>query len=223
MKVIVPAKTNSERVPNKNFRKFDGEQNLVDITLSNLTNWSTELYPEDVYLSTETEEHREKYERRGYNYHARSRATTLNWTPIGEVFQVLAHEILDDEDDEVAFAMVTDPLFDRYQEVLDTWDLVKDHGYDSMGIAVPQRDHLLDSEFQPLGFGFGKQHRASQDLPVRYRFNFCFSIVKRDVFQSDPYHVGKKPFWFIHDQPSVDIDTMDDFGVASLLYGGIHG
>src|SRR5690606_31352787 len=102
MKVIVPAKTNSERVPNKNFRKFDGEQNLVDVTLSNLTNWSTELYPEDVYLSVDAEEHRTKYENRGYNYHVRSRATTLNWTPIGEVFQVLAHEILDDEDDEVA-------------------------------------------------------------------------------------------------------------------------
>lgn len=223
MKVIVPAKVNSERVPNKNFRPFHGDKNLVDVTLENFDGMMPYVTRRDIVLSTSDVADVQEYRDRGYGIHFRSETSTLNHTPIRDVLKELSDEILDDTDDEVAFAMVCDPLFTRHRDVFDVWDRVMYHGYDSIGVVVPQKEYLLDSEMKPEGFGFGRDHRPSQDLPTRYRLNFCFSIVKRDAFQRDPYHVGKKPFWYVYDGPSVDIDTMQDFKVAQHLYEDIHG
>jgi CMP-N-acetylneuraminic acid synthetase len=96
---------------------------------------------------------------------------------------------------------------------------VKRHGYDSLGLVVPQREHLLNDQFQPQGFEFGHGHKPSQELPVQYRMNFSVSIVDREAFATaESYHVLKNPFWYHVTGPSVDIDTMDDFKAAQALY-----
>jgi CMP-N-acetylneuraminic acid synthetase len=53
MKIIIPAKKNSTRVPSKNWRSFDGNKNLVEIKIEQVLKAAA---PGNVFLSTDDAE-----------------------------------------------------------------------------------------------------------------------------------------------------------------------
>lgn len=214
MQVIVFAKGNSKRVPNKNFREFHDGNSLLDIALSKLG-----LVPRsNIWISSEDPEKLEGFPLLGYQTILRNERFTRNDTPISDVLRDAVMALPDDGQD-VMFVMVCDPLLQDLDDIYYTWEHVRNHGYDSLGLVVPQREYLLNHELQPQGFGFGYDHVPSQQLPPTYRVNFAVSIVKRDAFDSaTAYHVLKRPFWYHVNGPSVDIDTMSDFRAAQALY-----
>lgn len=214
MLAIVFAKSNSERVPNKNFREFHDGKNLVDIALSKLAFLSRR----NIHISTDSVEMLDRYSAQGYGTIHRATLHTKNETPISDVLRDASLAVSGIGGD-LMFVMPCDPLLGDYEDIVYTWQAVGHHGYDSLGLVVPQREYLLDSNYQPQGFGFGYAHKPSQKLPVQYRMNFSVSIVDREAFaEAEPYHVLKNPFWYHVASPSVDIDTMSDFRAAQALY-----
>ena len=226
MKAIIPVKDNSTRVPSKNFKPFYGDKCLFDITVEKL---SKVLNPSDIYMSCENEERKPLAEAWGINFLLRDKRLTDNNLPFYDFFNGICDQVPGDDD--IAWCHATDPLFNSYKECFDVWQngvevlecgawttksIRKRH--DSLVVVYPQKDHLLDDNYNPIGFGFGAWHKISQALPTIYQLGFSLSILTRDCINKNGYYIGKNPYWYHARNKNVDIDTPEDFELAQAMY-----
>ena len=226
MKAIVPVKDSSIRVPSKNFKEFHGDKSLFDLTVCKLLKI---LSPDDIYMSCENEERQALSDKWGINFLLRDPHLADNDTPFYSVFNGVSDQVAGDDD--IAWCQVIDPMFDSYSECFDIWnngnetlecgawckkDIKKNH--DSLVVVYPHKDYYLDSSYQPEGFGFGRLHKKSQSLPVKYQLTFTLSILTRESIKQCGYYVGAKPFWYHASNPRIDIDTEQDFELAQIIY-----
>lgn len=223
---IVPAKSVSTRVPNKNYREFYCGESLVDITLQRLL--AAGLPGDRIYLSCDDTERRAVADRHGVRFlprdpqlcsHMPTDGTPQHNLALTDWIRGISGQVPGDDD--VAWAQVIDPLFDQHAECLRVWREERgDH--DSLAVCYPAREYLLGPDHRPLGWGFGEYHTPSQLLPTHYRFGFTFSILPRSTIARCGYHIGRNPLWFHARNHTVDIDTPDDWRLAQVIYGAIH-
>jgi N-acylneuraminate cytidylyltransferase len=226
MKAIIPVKDCSTRVPNKNFKDFYGDKSLFDLTACKLLKV---LSPDDIYMSCDNEERKTLADKWGINFLLREPHLADNDAPFYSVFNGVCDQVAGDGD--IAWCQVIDPMFDSYAECFDIWNngnevleggawckknIKKTH--DSLVVVYPHKDYYLDSSYQPEGFGFGRWHKKSQSLPVKYQLTFTLSILTRESIKKCGYYVGAKPFWYHTHNQHVDIDTPEDFEFAQYLY-----
>lgn len=215
---IVPAKKCSKRVPNKNYRPFDGSGSLVDITLFNLLDAGVPV--RQVYVSCEDESMRDVVEQSGVNFLLREPRLADNDTPLTDWIRETAAQVPGDGD--VIWAQVCNPFFNEYKSAFEKWDRWRNAGFDSLAVVHPFKDYLLDKDKLPIGWGFGPWHRKSQLLPTFYRFTWCLSILSRRSIDRVGYHIGEQPLWYEATGPVADIDTPEDFELARQLYAQRH-
>jgi len=213
MKVIIPLKTNSTRVPNKNLRPFHGGRSLFDIRAAQLRRV---FPPEDVYVSSELPA--VESIAAGYNFRflLREERLTHNETPFDEVIDAIFAHIPGDDD--LLWTSVTDPFFDGFPRVAMTWQEVDRTKYDSLLVVRPLRAFILDEHGRPINHGFGPWHVTSQGLDSLLTHNFACQIVTRAAACRCRYVFGARPYLFHWTGPEADIDTMDDFRRAQILY-----
>ncbi|MEU0544245.1 cytidylyltransferase domain-containing protein [Nocardia sp. NPDC005978] len=213
MKYVIPAKRGSNRVPNKNFRPFADGKSLLDILVTKLIRIADD--PADVYLSSEDETTREVAAKYGASFLPREAHLTENSYPFQSVVNQVCAQLPGDDD--VMWCHATDPLFDDHAAVVKSWESRDPESADSIVVVYPMKDYLLDSNFNPMGFGFGPWHRPSQQLPVFYMLGFTCSIMTRSVATNIGL-VGAKPMWHPATNLTIDIDTQDEFDFAAKLY-----
>lgn len=213
MIVIIPAKTSSTRVPNKNFREFADGKCLVDLTAEKVARAG--IPRERTYLSCEDAGMQEVAERNGINFLLRDPQLCDNYVPVTDWIRGITAQVPGDDD--VAWAQVIDPLFDGHAECLRLWREERGE-HDSLAVCYPAREYLLGSDHRPLGWGFGEYHTPSQLLPTFYRFGFTFSILPRETIARCGYHIGRNPLWFHAENQTVDIDTPEDWRLAQVIY-----
>lgn len=215
MKFIVPAKTNSTRVLDKNWREFSGGKSLVQICVEKL------LPLGEVWVSCEDGEKAEEILSWGASMHFRNEEWTNNSFPLTDWIRgtheelVLTGVLKDDED--IGWAQVTSPLFNEYAEMLKLWEEQREF-HDSMVAVYPQRGYFLDGKMNPVGWGWGEWHTKGQDLPKMYQMPWVFSILTADSIERTGYHIGARPCWFESRGPAVDIDTVHDWDYAKFLW-----
>lgn len=226
MKAIIPVKDCSTRVPNKNFKDFYNGHSLFDITVQKLLK---SIAPTDIYMSCENASRKLLADQWGINFITRDPILADNDTPFYDVFNGICDQIPGEDD--IAWCQVIDPMFDSYQECFDIWNngyeileagaycrkRVQDE-HDSLVVAYPHKDYFLNSSHQPEGFGFGRWHKKSQLLPIKYQLTFTLSILTRESIKSCGYFVGAKPYWYHANNKHVDIDTEADFTLAQHVY-----
>jgi N-acylneuraminate cytidylyltransferase len=213
MIAVVPAKANSTRVPNKNYRPFFRGMSLVDLLLSKLA----AILPGDrIYLSCEDETKADVAALWGVRFVSRSRWLTENDTPLPAVIRGIT-EPLGDPDDDVFWCEAIDPLFSGHEQMIVEWDSQVSFEHDSYTAVYPVKHYLLDANFQPHGFGFGMWHVPSQKLAVWYRLNFVAAILTRKAIAECGYVTGRKPAWFEATNQFIDIDTEEDFELAAEM------
>jgi CMP-N-acetylneuraminic acid synthetase len=210
MKVVIPAKASSTRVPNKNYREFYGNKSLVDILVEKLLRV---LSPSDIYLSCESPARETVAKWHGINFHLREEMLCRNETPLPDVVRGICGAI--PGTDPIMWCECIDPLFDGHGEALYQFQSAD---CDSLVVVHPERSYILDGRHQPIGFGFGPWHTPSQWLPQHYRLNFTCSILTRRAVQDCGYMVGVRPLWFDASTPFIDIDTEEDFRIAQVIY-----
>jgi N-acylneuraminate cytidylyltransferase len=92
-----------------------------------------------------------------------------------------------------------------------------DEGYDSL-ITIYKFKHFLMDEKGPLNFGFGAEHKNSEDLPELHLFTNGIVISPISSVKKWRYHFGPKAYRFEVDQKaSNDIDTRLDY-LAALAW-----
>lgn len=220
MKFIVPAKTNSTRVLDKNWREFSGGRSLVQICVEKL------LPLGEVIVSCEDPGKVDEVLGWGARMHLREEGWTDNDFPLTDWIRGTHEDLLLDgfleSDEDVGWAQVTSPLFDDYEDMLYLWEQ-SDPTYDSMVAVYPHRGYWLDENFRPVGWGWGEWHTKGQRLPMGYQMPWVFSILTPESVRRTGYHIGASPFWYISQSPAVDIDTEHDWNYAKYIYEERYG
>jgi len=213
---IIPAKTNSTRVPNKNWEFFHGGRSLVDITIQHLLDAGADK--KRIHISCEDmKATRSACNFYGVNHLQRSETLCDNSVPLTDWIQSIVSQVPGDSD--IAWCHVCDPLFDDHAEVIDAWSHAKENEHDSICVVHPMKSYLLDPIFNPIGWQFGEFHTPSQKLPQIYQFPFTMSILTRKTIDRFGYHIGKQPFWYISKAGTyIDIDTKDDWDMCQFLF-----
>lgn len=213
IKVVIPLKTNSQRVPNKNLRNFYKEESLFDIKAKQLL----EVFkPEDILVSSENPLVKELTDKYGFNFHLRDIELTKATAKENQIVKTLTDAVEDKECD-IMWAQVTQPLFNEFKEIIEKWNNL-DSKYDSLAVVKKQRHHLLDEKGNPVNFNFGYWHKISQDLPALYEVTWSAFIISREMLNQAYYQIGRNPYLYETQAPLIDIDNMSDFEVASILY-----
>ena len=85
MKIVVPVKGNSTRVPNKNFRPFFKEESLYDLRMKKLLKVFSSS---DIFVSSEDDKVRTKAEKFGANFILRDIELTRNEIGMSKVMSI---------------------------------------------------------------------------------------------------------------------------------------
>ncbi len=208
---IVPVRKGSQRVKNKNFKPFSNS-NLLEIKLNALKQIKT---IDRIVVSTDSIIAIEAAKRLGVEYHERDNYYASSECSNSEFFKNLAENI---KGDYLMYAPVTAPLIktktyydfiNRFYNAIDT--------HDSMLTACYVKDHMWLNN-KPLNYD-PQNSPNTQDLPNILKLTYGLSIIKREVMLSSKNVVGKKPnFYILEDPETIDIDTPLDFKFAEFLY-----
>lgn len=213
MKVIIPVKSNSERVKNKNFRPFYDELSLTEILIKKLLNI---FDGKDIYMSCDDINRKRLCDKYGINFLLRDKELTNNSIPMSTVITEVVKQIPGNDD--IMWCLVTDPLFDDYRGCYNKWKELGDSKYDSLVVVYPSKEYILDSNYTPIGFGFGEKHIPTQYLEPNYMLkNTVFTIKRKAVFECK-YYIGKQPYWYNAYNFSIDIDNENEFQIAQIIY-----
>ncbi|MFD6094878.1 cytidylyltransferase domain-containing protein [Nocardiopsis flavescens] len=213
MKAIIPAKTGSNRIPNKNFREFHGGRSLVDILVEKLLRC---LPPQDIFVSSDDDTKADIASKWGVNFLPRDKYLAQNSTPMNEVVQAVSLQIPGEND--IMWCQATEPLFDEYADCLQAWNELDRTQYDSLAVCYPVKKFMLDQQQRPIGFGFGPWHIPSQELPQLYQLNFTLGILSHRWVKECGYHVGSRPYWYASRGHCIDIDDVNDWELAQIVY-----
>lgn len=212
MKAVILGKSSSVRVKEKNYRPFFNNLSLTDILLEKLVKI---MDRKDVYLSCENEEFRYVADKWLVNFILRDKKYTLLETNTVDVVRGVCKDVPGDDD--ILYCSCMDPLFNDYENMFQTWEMVKSE-YDSLNVVYPKKNYYLDQNHSPIGFGFGHWHKYSQHIPPVYQVSWANSILTRESIQNVGYMIGKNPFWFDAYNPLIDIDTERDWQLAQVVY-----
>ena len=213
IKVAIPLKTNSERVPNKNLRPFYNEESLFDVKAKQLLKV---FQPHDVLVSSENPKVENLVKHYGFKFHLRDIALTKSSARENQIVKTIV-DAIEDKTCDVMWVQVTQPLFDEFDRIVDLWENLSE-GYDSLAVVKKISHHILDQNGNPINFNFGYWHKISQDLPLLYEVTWSAFIMSRSMLNETYYQIGRNPYLYDTSKPLVDINNLTEFEVAQILF-----
>ena len=217
---LVPMKGNSERVPNKNLKKFNGsplyhviintllKSSLID---SIIINTDSDKIADDIKFNFKN-----KIEIRIRDERIRGDFVSMN--------KIIEDDLLNSNADIYIQTHSTNPLLDvnSIDKALTLMiNNIKNNFiyFDSIFSVTKIQTRFYDINAKPINHDPNKLIRT-QDLDPMYEENSCFFIFTKSSFKnSNNKRIGINPKLFEIDKvESVDIDTIDDFIIAEALY-----
>jgi len=203
--VFIPIKHNSQRVPRKNFRLFNGVP-LYKHTLLKYSN-------EKVFVDTDSDEIFDgiKSDIRLSNVEVYRRDQSLIGDTVS-VCDLIKNFILKyDIKQPIAQIHVTSPFL-LASTVKSCYNIINE--YDSVASCNVLQVRLWRKEeygFCPVNHNPAKLEQT-QDLPEYYEENSAFYIFKPEVLIRTGNRIGQNPFFYeLKDPENLDIDTEEDW------------
>ena len=206
---VVPTRKGSQRVKNKNIRKF-ADTSLIELKLKVLRKVKG---IDEIIVNTDCEKTIELAKKMGLKYHKRDAYYASSNVTNDEHWRHLA-EVTDC--DVLMIAQTTSPLVkvSTYETAIKEFLNSKNDSLNS--VSLEKKFLWLDGK--PINYDISKTPK-SQDLPDIVSLNFAITIIKRDTLLETKNVVGKNPKFITLDKiESVDIDDEVDFMVAECLY-----
>ena len=232
MKVIIPAKCNSSRTLNKNWREFVDGKCLVEIKIGQLIEAGVDSA--DINVFCEQESKRSKVERLGAKFVLRDAANTKDDMHWSDVITTLVSSVDAEDDESIAWVQATTPLFgpDEYQKIFEYWRQIQSregafstkwNQYDSIITVRPIQHFILNDKGRPVNYNFGRWHEWSQDLETWYTLEQAIHIMLKKDYLKHNYYIGSKPYLYgSHPDDlmvrSIDIDEPWQFEDAQRLF-----
>lgn len=209
VKVVLPVRKGSERVPNKNFKEFYDGKNLLEIKLEQIIELG--IFNE-VYVDSDSDIAKKiasnygvKFRQRDEYFASSEVSNSEYWQNLGERYEGF-----------IFMVNVTNPLVSS-KSILNFYSNFKLGNYTS-GLSVTLVKEYLFHNNKPLNFSLDEVC-VTQKLPDFYSPNFALNIVSseylsknRSFFSSNTYlHTLSKV-------ESLDIDDSEDFYIAQQIY-----
>jgi CMP-N-acetylneuraminic acid synthetase len=207
-------KANSERVPNKNFRLIGGKP-LYYWMLETL--FAIEVI-DRVIVNTDAEQELFSHFYGNKKFVFRSRKPSLCGDLVS-MNKIIEDDILSDGSDIFLMTHTTNPLISTktLNNAIDIFVNRDKNKYDSLYSATKFQGRFYYEESVTINHNPNELLRT-QDLPPVYLENSCLYLFDKSTFLDTKTRIGKKPILFETPQlESVDIDTEDDWYLASLL------
>ncbi len=208
IKALIPARSGSVRVPEKNIRPFAGST-LLELKIKQLLSVPR---LDGVVVNSNSDEILAIAARAGAETVKREDRYATSDVPMNDVYKNLAENM---DCDFVLFTDCTNPLVktETITDVLHT-DLGE---HDSVNTAHLIKENLW-KDGKPMNYN-PDYHPKSQDLPDIFALNFAANLISRDNMIQYRNIVGKKPFLYrVSDEEGLDIDNPIDFEIAEYLF-----
>ncbi len=206
---VVPMKLNSERLPQKNIKKFRNGKPLCTYILETLLQVKEidEVY---VYCSNPRII---EYIQPEIHYLKRSETLDTNEAKINEVLFCFSEEV---KADIYLMTHATAP-FISVESIKKGLQGVLDGGYDSAFTAKKVQDFLW-KDGSPFNYCMNNIPRT-QDLPIMYMESSGFYIYKAELMTNLHRRIGKNPLIVeVGEIEGIDIDEIEDFIIADAVY-----
>jgi pseudaminic acid cytidylyltransferase len=214
MKIFIPIKEISQRVPKKNFRLFDGVP-LYKHTLYKLKDF-------EVYVDTDSEEILKEIQEDENLRHvvAYKRDTSLigHEVSVCELIHYFIYIYCDQESEIICQVHVTSPFL-NVKTLTDAHTMFNE-GYDSVASCNPLQTRLWRKEkygMCPVNHNPTKLEQT-QDLPIYYEENSLFYMFYSDDIANTGSRIGNNPYFYTVNFPeNLDIDTEDDWKLVNMV------
>ena len=213
---IIPVKEKSERVPEKNFRKFsENGDSLLEITINKLLRLKKLDF---IYISTD-KEGLDFGNNKNISVIKRDKSFCNNVTPWSDVIFNVANSIPEKDDACVLWVHTTTPLFDFYEEAIDKFLSLDKNNYNSLVAVEKSQEFLIDNKGRPINYMYGVWHKYSQDLPELYKITGALFINELKAIKANQYVIGTKPYLFdVPPKFCLDIDHLWQFELAQIMF-----
>lgn len=210
IKALIPVRSGSKRVQNKNIRPF-ADSNLLEIKIKQLHRLKNldgivVNSNDDTMLDIARNLGVEAVKRD--EYYAGDNVTNEMYKNIAENCPC----------DIIMYTNVTSPLIsdETIEKCIEMYKN-KDDSFDSINTANLVKEFLwLDGK--PINYDPNNTPR-SQDLPNITALNFAINLIDRDNLIKRMHYIGAKPYLYIVDDvEAIDIDNMIDFEFAEFMY-----
>ena len=208
---IIQVRKNSERVKNKNFKKFNNK-NLLIHKINKLKKVG---FFDEIIVNTDSEEAINIANKLKVSYHKREKYYASSKCPNNEFWQHVARNTYSKY---IFFTNCTSPLIKilTYKNAVQNFEKLKGK-YDSLNTVNLVKDFMFLNQ-KAINFNINKAPN-SQDLPDIYRLNFAINILSRNTMIKRMSVVGKKPYFFpLNEIEGFDIDTKFQFDYANHLH-----
>lgn len=205
---VIPVRAGSQRVKNKNFKKF-ANSNLLQIKIDQVK----KLPVDDIIINTDSEIAIEIAKKNNLKYFKREPYYASSQCTNSEYHEYLGNTTMSKN---IIVAQVTSPLVkeETYLEAIETYFK---GNFDSLMSVVSFKEFMIFND-EPFNFTKNKMPN-SQDLQEYFIPTFGLVICKREKLIEDKnYLCGKTHYYKISSEESIDIDTEMDFKIAEMLY-----
>ena len=220
--IIVPIKHNSERVPGKNFRVFNGKP-LFHIVLNTLLKSN---YINHIYVDTNSpivmESIKTDFKDTTISIYERPLELQSGDTPTNVLLENIITK-MNLNYDYYLQTHVTNPLLkvNTIDECIETFMEKEKKGYDSLFTAKQHQTRLYTNNNNIVT---ALNHNPDELIPTQeleplYEENSCLYIFKKDILFERHHRIGYKPYIHVmNDIESSDIDIESDFILAEQLH-----
>ncbi len=209
---IIPARSGSKRLPNKNIKFFGGLPLIVYSINYALSNSN---FIDEVYVSTDSNDIKEIALQYGANVIDRPKHLSGDLEPTVSAMKHVLNAV--DDVGTIVLLQPTNPLRPKTL-IKDAFKAFNDNKAQSL--FTISRDHkklgkIVDNQFEPFNYKIGQR---SQDLePLFYENGLLYitnaSLIKEDII----FNEKSIPFLVNHKFVEIDIDTQEDFEYAEYV------
>lgn len=208
---IVPIKENSERLPGKNFREFNGRPlyHWILNTLEDVEEIDT------IIVNTDADEVIQDAPEL-FDVEISVRPDSLRNEEV--TTEIIKYEVNRNDADIFMHTYATNPLLqsETISEALQEFNDSPEH--DSLLPVTPHYMWFYDSDFEPINHNPHDLDRT-QDLEPVYEDNSVVYIYTPETIEKTGHRLGTNPLPFeIGDVEAADIDVLSDFKVAESLH-----
>lgn len=212
---LLPMKGNSERVPNKNIRNFNGNP-LLSYALNAL---DSSKYIDKIIINTDSDNIAEIGKRLSNKVliHNRPKEIMGDFVSMNEIIN---HDVLKSGGEHFIQTHSTNPLLktDSIDQAIECYFQLIQKEYDSVFSVTKLQTRLYNEKGEPVNHNPNELLRT-QDLPPLFEENSNFFIFSKDSFlKSGKKRIGEKPYLFpMNKIEAIDIDEEEDFLIAEAI------
>lgn len=211
IKAVIPVRSGSQRVKNKNFREFNGKSLLFH----KIEKLKQVKGLREIIINTDSEEAIEIAKKLNVNFWKRDKYFASSECSNSEFWQHIAETT---DSDHIMFTNCTSPLvkIESYNLIIQNYNKI-DHSYDSLNTVSDEKQFLYLNN-KPINFD-PKIAPNSQNLPEILKLNFAVNLISKKLMSKKKSVIGDSPFFYkLNEIEGFDIDTNFDFEFAEFLH-----